>query len=303
MAPVPQAAGVNPDALRLLRRNHLATTAELLTVMTRQQLDVQVRKGGLVRVWRGVYSLDEPDLMTRLGALDRLIGEQAVACLHTAAALYGFDVSAGAVVHVLDPGTRLRPSPGLMVHQRAGAPVQLVASRPATSPAWTAVEVARESRRPRGLATLDAAVRSRCCTIADLRDAAELQRGRRGIVDVRALLPFVDPRAESAMESEARLVMHDHGLPPPELQYLIHGRHGECWRVDFAWPDARVAVEYDSVEWHAGRVEMLRDRSRFAGVQDVGWTVVPIVVDDVRRTPAAMCERIARHLSRGRRTA
>ena len=101
------------------------------------------------------------------------------------------------------------------------------------------------------------------------------------------------------MESEARLVMHDHRLPRPELQYLIRGRHGESWRVDFAWPESRVAAEYDSVEWHAGRAEMLRDKARFAGVQDAGWIVVPVVVDDVRRYPTRLCERIAAHLARG----
>lgn len=291
---------MNPDALALLRRHELATTAELLAVMTRQQVDVQVRKGTLVRVWRGVYCLGEPDLMTKLRALDIVAGRQIVACLHTAARLYGFGVAGGEAVHVLDPGSRLRPSSGLVVHQRTGAPTRLVASRYATAPAWTAVEVARECTRPRGMATLDAAVRSHWCTVADLADAVEMQRGRRGIAAVRALLPLVDPRAESAMESEARLAMHDHGLPAPELQHLIRGRHGECWRVDFAWPDARVAVEYDSVEWRAGRLEMLRDRSRFAGVQDVGWIVVPVVADDVRRAPAQMCERIARHLARRR---
>lgn len=287
------------DATALIRRgNGLAMTADLLTVMTRQQLDVQVRKGGLVRVWRGVYSVTEPDLMMKLRALDMLIGDHAVACMQTAAELYGFSVDDKTSVHVLDPGFRLRPSTGLAVHQRTGAPLQLVSSRRATSPGWTAVEVARQVGRPRGLATLDAALRSGWCGVVDLQEAVDRQRGRRGIVGVRGLLPFVDPRAESAMESEARLVMLDHGLPRPELQYLIRGRHGDCWRVDFAWPEARVAAEYESIEWHAGRAEMLRDKARFAGVQEVGWILVPLVVDDVRRTPARMCERIAGHLSR-----
>lgn len=291
---------MNPNAWELVRRQGLATTAQLLTVMTRRQLDVQVRRGGLVRVWRGVYSLAEPDLLTRLRALDMVVGRPTVACLHTAAKLYGFGVTDDGDVHVLDPGFRLRPASGLVVHQRIGAPTRLVSSRYATSPSWTAVEVAREVGRPRGLATLDAAVRSRWCTPAELEDAVVMQAGRRGIAAVRNLLPLVDPRSESGMESEARLVMHDHGLPRPELQYPIRGRHGAWWRVDFAWPDARVAVEYDSIEWHAGRAAMLRDKARFAGVQETGWIVVPIVVDDVRRTPGRMCERIAGHLARGR---
>jgi very-short-patch-repair endonuclease len=100
------------------------------------------------------------------------------------------------------------------------------------------------------------------------------------------------------MESEARLVMIDYGLPRPELQYEIPGRDGEVWRVDFAWPEHRVAAEYESIHWHAGRSEMVRDKKRFAGIQETAWTVIPIVVDDVRRQPRRLAERIDYHLSR-----
>lgn len=278
------------------RSNGLATTAELLTVMTRKQLDAAVRRGRLIRVWHGVYSRTEPDVMTRLSALDLVIDGHAVACLHTAATLYGFGVQDTPALHVLDPGTGLRSTAGLVVHRREGAPLQLVSRRRATAPAWTAVEVARQMRRPRALATLDAVLHSRRCTPADLAGAVDLQRGRRGIVAVRELLALADGRAESAMESEARLAMIDHGLPTPDLQHLIQGRDGELWRVDFAWPEARVAAEYESVQFHSGAADMVRDRRRVAGIQEMGWIVIPIVAADVRRTPARMCERIRRHL-------
>ncbi len=52
------------------------------------------------------------------------------------------------------------------------------------------------------------------------------------------------------MESEARLVFIDNRLPMPELQYRIVDCYGRVWRVDFAWPGAMVAAEYDSIEWH-----------------------------------------------------
>jgi hypothetical protein len=86
-------------------------------------------------------------------------------------------------------------------------------------------------------------------------------------VAVRDLLEFADGRAESAMESEARLVMIDHGLPRPELQYEIHGPDGELYRVDFGWPEARVVAEYESIQWHAGRAEMLRDKLKCSGIK------------------------------------
>jgi hypothetical protein len=289
---------VNGDAIAALHAGGgFATTAELLNVMTRQQLDVQVRNGGLVRVWYGVYAAEPPNLLGRLAALDLFMGHRAVACMGTAAALYGFDVENTAAIHVLDPGVRMRSAIGLTVHQRVGAPLRGVAGRLATAPEWTAVEIARELRRPRALATLDAALRSGC-TQRELERAVVAQRGRRGIVAVRGLLPYGDPRAESAMESEARLVMIDHGLPLPVLQHEIRGRNGETWRVDFAWPDARVAAEYESIEWHAGRDEMLRDKTRGAKIQELGWTLIPIVIHDVRREPGHLAERIASHLNR-----
>jgi hypothetical protein len=292
---------VRADAMTVLQQaGGFATTAQLLAVMTRQQLDVQVRSGGLVRVWYGVYARQEPDLLGRLAALDVFMGRHAVACLGTAATLHGFDTENTTAIHVLDPGVRLRPTVGLMVHQRSGAPLQRIAGRLATAPAWTAVEVARQLRRPRALATLDAALRSMRCTRSEIENAVAKQRGRRGIVAVRELLPFADGRAESAMESEARLVMIDHGLPLPELQYPIHGREGELWRVDFAWPEARLAAEYESLDWHIGRAEMLRDKTRLGKLQELGWTIIPIIVDDVRREPDRLAERIASHLDRPR---
>lgn len=295
---------MHADALELLHdAGGFATTRQLLTVMTRQQLDIQVRNGGLLRVWYGVYAAVEPDLIGRLRALDLFMGRRAVACLGTAARLYGFDTENTTAIHVLDPGVRMRPTVGLMVHQRTGAQLGSIAGRLATAPAWTAVEVARQLRRPRALATLDAALRSGWCTPRELDQAALEQRGRRGIVTAREMLQYVDGRADSAMESEARLVMIDYGVPTPELQYPIYGRDGQVWRADFAWPDVMVAAEYESIDWHSSGPAMLHDKVRTGGIQDVGWTSIPIVVDDVRRNPVDLADRIKRQLARSRRLA
>ena len=295
---------VQPAARTLLERGGgLATTAQLLTTMTRRQLDVHVKNGALTRVWSGVYTVGRPDLFGRLGALDLHLGLEAVVCLGTAASLYGFDVQDTTALHVLDPGARLRPTVGLSVHQRLGAPLRRIGGRLATAPAWTAVEVARQLKRPRALATLDAALRSRSCTVGELDCAIREQRGRRGIVAVRDLLPFADGRAESAMESETRLVMIDYNVPVPELQYEIDGRDGELWRVDFAWPQHRLAAEYESIEWHSGPEAMRRDKMRFAGIQDADWTVIPIVKDDVRVHPWLLADRLKYRLVRSTRSA
>lgn len=281
----------------------LATTRQLLDVMSERTLARRVRDGSIFRVRHGVYSAVPPDLSTQFAALDLVSREHIVACMHSAANLYGFNTEADDRLHILDPGVRIRPTPDVMVHQRIGAPLRQVGGRLATAPAWTAVELARSIRRPRALAVLDAALRSQTCTVADLVAAADEQKGRRGIVHARELLPLADARAESPMESEARLVFHDGGLPVPELQYEIVDLWGNVWRVDFAWPEAGLVAEYESMEWHATAAALRHDRMKVARLQECGWMSIPIVVDDVRQHQAQLVSRIFGHLERPRRLA
>jgi hypothetical protein len=224
------------DLDRLLdAQGGVATTAQLLQIFSRSRLDIGIRDGELMKVWPGVYSREEPDALLRLRGLDLRAREPVAVCLGTAAAAYGFDTEEVDDLHVLNPvGHQLRNSDGLIVHRRDDAPLSDVDGRLATTPEWTAVEVARALRRPRALATLDAALRSGTCDRRQLRGAADRQAGRRGIVHVRELIPLAAPEAESPMESEARLAMLDGGLPPPVLQHEIVDRNGRTWRVDFA---------------------------------------------------------------------
>ena len=293
---------MNADLEALLdAQNGVATSGQILTLQSRREFNDDLRTGALQRIWQGVYSRGAPDDWTRLRGLDLSAGAVVPICLGTAAALYGFDTENPKDLHVLNPPHhQLRNADGLVVHRRDGAPMAEVRGRPATTAAWTAIEVARSLRRPRSLATLDAALRSGTCDRLELARALTKQAGRRGVVVVRELLPLADPRAESPMESEARLVIIDGGLPAPVLQYeLIDGR-GQLRRLDFAWPDYRVAAEYDGMDWHSGADAMLADRNRTSALMDIRWTVVPIVFEDVRRRPDDLVSRIAMQLRHAR---
>jgi hypothetical protein len=276
----------------------LVTREQLLSVMSRKMLAAHLKAGAIIRVWHGVYSLNPPDAIGRLAGLDLMTCKVIVACMGTAAQLYGFNTEKDDLIHILDPGVRMRPTSGLMVHQRTNAPLRSVDGRLATAPAWTAVEVARTLRRPRALATLDAALHYGACTAAELEAAIREQKGRRGIVKVRELMKYADGRAESPMESEARLVFIAGGLPTPELQYEIVDRSGDLWRVDFAWPEAMVVAEYESMEWHATPEALKHDRIKTSRLQECGYCVIPIVVDDVRKQPFDLVARIFNHLDR-----
>jgi hypothetical protein len=278
----------------------VATTGQLRRLLTRRGLEAKANAGEVVKVWSGVYGRGSAvDDLVRLRGLDLRAGVPVPICLGTAARAYGFDTENVVDLHVLNPECgQLRCADGLVVHRRDGAPLATVDGRPATAPAWTAVEVARGLRRPRALATLDAAPRSGTCDRRGMLAAAGAQTGRRGIVHVRELIPLAAAEAESPMESEARLMMIDGGLPNPELQFEVVDRDGRRWRLDFAWPDKKFAVEYDGFDFHADPEALRRDRQKRAALHELDWTVMSIVSDDVRRRSWDTVRRIEFELER-----
>lgn len=295
-------AGMHAELSRLLdRQGGVVTSAQALTFVSRRGLEADLKYGVLQKVWYGVYGRGEITDAVRLRGLDLATGTKIAVCLSTAAAAYGFDTERDTDLHVLNPGgQQLRPTRGLVVHRRAGAPLAIVAGRPATAAAWTAIEVARGLRRGRALATLDAALRSGRCDRDELRRVLKRHSGRRGVVAARELLELASPLAESPMESEARLVMLDGGLPPPALQYEVVDLQGRLWRLDFAWPECHVAAEYDGVDWHSGPEAFMRDRRRSAALQELGWAIVPIVAEDVRYRPRELVDRLEAQLRRAK---
>jgi hypothetical protein len=207
----------------------VATSAQILFHLSRRGMQRRLKCAELVKIFPGIYSLGAPEALTRLRGLDLRCGEHVAVCLGTAAALFGFDTEGVTELHVLNPeGHLLRDHTGLVVHRRDGAPLIIYRGRRLTTPGWTAVEVARSLRRPRALATLDAALRSQTCDRRDLEVAAKSQAGRRGIVAVRDLIPKARPEAESPMESEARLVMPTAGYQNPFCSTRSSIGTGDC---------------------------------------------------------------------------
>ena len=96
------------------------------------------------------------------------------------------------------------------------------------------------------------------------------------------------------MEMRLLQVIRAYGLPEPVTQYEIfdHGRF--VARVDAAYPDLRVALEYESVEWHTGKAALVRDSARRNAVVAAGWLPVAVTVDDLRTGGHGVCGQIHR---------
>ena len=76
--------------------------------------------------------------------------------------------------------------------------------------------------------------------------AQELHVTRVGLV--RTLVVLADARSESPPESWLRWVCHDAGLPQPAPQFWVKCPSGAWFRLDLAWPELKLGLEYDGME-------------------------------------------------------
>jgi hypothetical protein len=159
-----------------------------------------------------------------------------------------------------------------------------------TSRVDTAVDVVRFSAAEEGAAALDHLVREGMIDLEDVRAAAARLPACFGATRARSAVALADGVAESWQESRLRLLMHSAGLPPPVPQYSVRDAYGFVARVDFAYPDLRLAIEYDGL-WHGGREAFLSDRRRLDRLTAAGWTVVHVTLDDLHH-PARLTARI-----------
>jgi very-short-patch-repair endonuclease len=89
------------------------------------------------------------------------------------------------------------------------------------------------------------------------------------------------------METRLRQALRARGLPDPVPQFEVWVGNEFIARVDFAYPEARIAVEYDSDEFHTGRNATRRDRSRRHALVAAGWLPIDVGPADLRRGAVA----------------
>ena len=123
-----------------------------------------------------------------------------------------------------------------------------------------------ELDRRDAVALMDSARYRRLVTENGFRRAREAVRGRRGAARAATWWDESHPRAESPVESTARLGLADAGYPPDAVQLVIHDERGRFLaRPDLAWllPGGRVVpVELDGKDAHSTPEALFGDRTR-----------------------------------------
>jgi hypothetical protein len=234
-------------------------------------------------------------------------GFRAVASHRSAAALYELAGGREDVAEITCPRWRRARHSGVEVHEsKVLDPIDMtvVDGIPVTSPERTlfdlgavcsplVVRMAFDKARKNGLVSFGS-------TELALRRLA--RRGRPGSRILRAVLASRDPTqapSESEMETLMLDVIERHGLPVPVPQYEIYDSRGRfVARVDAAYPEARVAIEYQSYQEHTGPEPLVRDSKRRNALRAIDWESIEATAPEFRDGGQVFCAALRAALQR-----
>jgi very-short-patch-repair endonuclease len=169
---------------------------------------------------------------------------------------------------------------------------------PATTPVRTLIDVGGRLSLARFEDVLDTAIVQRLVRVDRLEARArELWAPRRnGCAVVLALLEQRHPelrRARNVWEARVLRIARDAGLPDPRVNYRVQVG-GKRRYLDLAWPEAKVAVEFDGFVPHSTRRVFDDDRARQNDLVADGWTVFRVTKTMLEADPTATFGPIAR---------
>ncbi|KQX06334.1 MULTISPECIES: hypothetical protein [unclassified Leifsonia] len=115
------------------------------------------------------------------------------------------------------------------------------------------------------------------CSLEELARQLREHPGARGARAARAALPLLTDRSQSPRESLVRLQLAAAGLPRPELNYVISAADGMfVARVDLAFPEYKVLVEYEGEHHLRDPLQWAKDIDRFNLLQSLGWICIRV---------------------------
>ncbi|ROS65315.1 uncharacterized protein DUF559 [Curtobacterium sp. PhB172] len=200
----------------------------------------------------------------------------------SAAVLWELPVPVGAAgpVHITSLIPAAQPRRTGVVGHRITADRAAVAERwgmPVSTPAALWVDCGALLSIDQLVALGDAIVTIRRCatTIDDLRGALDRAGARAGVRKLRVALELVRVGAGSPRETLARLTIVRAGLPEPELQVDVLDEAGRfVGRVDMAYPQQRIVIEYEGDQHRTDAEQWGRDLRRYRDLEQLGWAVV-----------------------------
>src|SRR2546423_1263067 len=161
---------------------------------------------------------------------------------------------------------------------------------PITTAARTLIDIAAGLDRKRLGRAFRESIRLKTTTARRVLDTVERHRGRQGTSLLAVLatryanLPYARTRSDT--EGLALEVLHDAGIPPPQVNLNVAGEE-----ADLVWVDRRLIVEIDGPQFHRFRDEDARKERAWRAAD---YIVRRIPSDAVYHAPADLVAACAR---------
>lgn len=285
----------------------LVTRTQAIDLMGADTVRREVRRGHLVPVHRGVFRcMGAPgSFRQRALAAQMAYGPPVVVSHGAAAVLWELDgVAVPGLIDVTVPPTRSARRVGVNAHRRPLREVDM-ADRygiPVTSLAVTLLDLSALVAPPLLGRCVDEAVRRHRVAPGELLadvEACPLHRPARQ--PLRAVLRDRVRRGVGDSPGVDRVLgwIAAAGLPAPQCDYpvVVGGRQRF---VDAAYPEVKVAIEFNGWEYHQMRSRADEDHARTTELELAGWVVLVVTaahgevetVDRIRRALALQTDRL-----------
>jgi hypothetical protein len=282
----------------ILRREALAAgyTDRDIAKMVRSGLWHRIRHGAYVgaQAWNELSNADQHALLARAvlrQARAEMVLSHISALPEYGAPLWGLPTG---VVHVTRRDRRAgRKESGVQQHQGILMPDDVVVRRgvEVTSATRTAIDITTVADTERSLAVVNHLLHEEYTTLEEVRGRYSSMERHPFTLHTDLVLRLADPRIESVGESRTFFLCWSQGLPVPEPQVIVpdHGR-GEVFRLDFAWPERGVWLEFDGKEKNDKHLRegetvadaVLREKRREDRVRELtGWRCIRITWADL----------------------
>lgn len=132
----------------------------------------------------------------------------------------------------------------------------------------------------------DWAIGAEVMCMADVEAMLAWGKGRRGVQRARLVSSHLRTGVESPQESRLRWHIVQSGLPEPEINPTIVVRGRRTARLDLAYRQWRLGIEYDG-DWHASTAD--HDHKRRQDLEQAGWRILVAYKEDLDE-PAGFLE-------------
>jgi hypothetical protein len=263
----------------------------------------QVKGSRYVRVFPDVYVPAGSDLDLRLRSHAAYLHMQTRGVLsgYAAAELHGAGCAPTTEVlpDITVPGGGFRVPPGVRLHREtlSEGEVEEVDGLAVTSPLRTAFDLARWAPTTKeAVAAVDRLANVHRFGPALILGLDWIHPSMRGCARLPEVVELSDYRSGSRPETLLRLLLHDSGFPPPEVQWVVQNPAAEeaVW-IDLAYPVRKVGIEYEGAP-HVEPEQVLRDIARTTMLTDKGWRMFRFTKHDIFRRPEYIVATVGRAL-------